>query len=92
MVGHMRGCDSMSGGPRGFTRGDVGRLPCGSVRGNSCRASCADTDLSSRPRASRLDREAGPVVEGTVPAEQKEHVLCAVSRPEGKLPMPVQIE
>jgi hypothetical protein len=92
MIGHMRGCDSVSGGPRGFTRGGVGGLPRGGVRGNGCRASHADTDLSGRPRASRLDREAGPVVEGMAPAEQREHVLCAVGRPEGELPVPVRIE
>jgi hypothetical protein len=92
MISHMRGRHSVSGGPRGFTRGDVSGLPRGGVRSNRCRASRADTDLSGRPRASRLDREAGPVVEWMAPAEQREHVLRAVSRPQGKLPMPVQIK
>ena len=92
MVRHVRGCDRMPGGARRFARGDVSGLPCGSVRGNRCRASLADGGLPGRPRASRLDREAGPVVEWMVPAEQGEHVFRAVSRPEGKLPMTAQIK
>jgi hypothetical protein len=62
------------------------------MRSKSSRAGRTDTDLAGRPCASRPNREAGPVVAGMAPAEQRQHVLCAVSRPERKLSMLVQIE
>ncbi len=92
MVSHVRGCDSMTRGARRFTGGDVGGIPCGSVRSDSSRASGADANISSRPGASRLDRKSGPVIEGTVLCEQSKNVFCTVGRPDGKLPMPIQIE
>jgi len=92
MIGHMRSCDSMACGARRFTGGDVGGIPCGSVRSESSRASGADANLASRPGASRLDRAPGSVIEGTALFEQGEHVFCTVGRPDAKLPMPIQIE
>jgi hypothetical protein len=75
---------------RRFTGG--GGIPCGSMRSESSSASGADANLSGRPGASRLDRAPGPVIEGTALFEQRKHVFCTVGRPDGKLPMPIQIE
>ena len=91
MISHMRCCDSMAGGARRLT-GGVGGIPCCSMRIESSSASGADTNLSSRPGASHFDRASGPVIEGTALFEQRKHVFCTVGRPDGKLPMPIQIE
>jgi hypothetical protein len=92
MISHMRSCDSMACGARRFTGGGVGGIPCGSVRSESSSASGADAHFSSRPGASRLDRAPGPVIEGTARFEQRKYVFCTAGRPDGKLPMPIQIE
>ena len=92
MISHMRSCDSMARGARRFTGGGGGGIPCGSMRSESSSASGADANLSSRPGASHLDRAPGSVIEGTARFEQRKHVFCTVGRPDGKLPMPVEIE
>jgi hypothetical protein len=92
MISHMRSCDSMACGARRFTVGGGAGIPCGSMRSESSSASGADANLSSRPGTSRLDRAPGPVIEGTALFEQRKHVFCTVGRPDGKLPMPIQIE
>src|SRR5262249_12405050 len=79
-------------GARRFTGSGGAGIPCGSMRSESSSASGADAHLSRRPGASRLDRAAGPVIAGTALFEQSKHVFCTVGRPDGKLPMPIQIE
>ncbi len=91
MVSHMRSCDSMACGARRFTSGGGG-IPCGSMRSVRSSASGAYASLSSRPGSRRLDRAPRPVIEGTALFEQVQHVFGTVGRPDGQLPMPVQIE
>jgi hypothetical protein len=92
MIGHMRSRDSMTRGARRFSGGDVGGIPCGGMRSERSDASGADTHLAGRPGARSLDRAPGPVVEGMARFEQWQYVFSTVSRPDGKLPVPIQIE
>jgi hypothetical protein len=91
MIRHMRSCDCMACGARRFT-GGVRSLPCGSMRRESSSTSGADANVSSRPSASRLDRAPGPVIERATRFKQWKHVFCTVGRPDGKLPVPIEIE
>src|SRR5215207_10764692 len=92
MISHMCGCHRMTCGARRFTGGDIGGIACGCVRSESCCASGANADLASGPCARHLNRISGPVIEGMVLFEQPEHLFCTVGGPDGKLPMPVEIE
>jgi hypothetical protein len=92
MISHTRSCDRTACGARRFTGGGVGGIPCSSMGSESSSASGADANRSSRSGASRLDRAPGPVIEGTARFEQPKHVFYAVGRPDGMLPVPLQIE
>jgi hypothetical protein len=82
----------MACGARRFTGGGGSGIPRGGMRSERSVASGADAHRSSRLGASRLDRAPGPAIVGVALFVQWKHVFCAVGRPDGKLPMPIQIK
>ena len=58
----------------------------------AARARRADAKPSSSPGARCLDRLPGPIIQRPALFEQCEHVVGTVGRPEGKLPMSIQVE
>jgi hypothetical protein len=81
VVRHVRGRDGMARCTGNLTRRRVSRAARRGVSREGCLPRFADGGFTARPRTSRLDRAAGPVILGTLGGEQRQDMLGAVGSP-----------